>query len=140
MSNKVNLKDPSKNQVEGYVEAYLIGKLVDARNVNGLTQEQLANIVGMKQSAVARLETLGSRPRIDTMLKLLRPLGYTLDVVPLKDTVPELPSMEEKFDEVKKQLEKVAERKKKETKKKPLSSREKRIRRQQQNDFAMDWD
>ena len=86
--------------VDLQMEAALVKRLVKAREKNGLTQEQLAALAGMKQSAVARLESLGARPRIDTMIKLLKPLGYTLAVVLLgeeKEVVKRKPeNLEEK--------------------------------------------
>ena len=144
MSKKVSQQDPAKEHDETYMEAYLIGKLVDARCANGLTQEQLAGIVGMKQSAVARLETLGSRPRIDTMIKLLKPLGYTLEVVPIGEKVPAIAAPAEKKETKKKaEAPKSAPAVKKiitEEKPAPEPEQPKRIIRRQQQDFSVDWD
>jgi hypothetical protein len=36
----------------------------------------------VKQSAVARLESLKVTPRIDTLFKVLTPMGYKLAIVP----------------------------------------------------------
>jgi len=63
-------------------EISLIGKLIEARESRGLTQGQLAEKAGVKQSAVARLESMKAVPQIDTIFKVLRPLGYTLAIVP----------------------------------------------------------
>ena len=38
----------------------------------------------MKQSAIARIEKLSATPKIDTMIRILKPLGYKLDIVPIK--------------------------------------------------------
>ena len=78
-SKRFSADDP-KNEIS--VGVSLIEKLSDAREASGYTQERLAELVGMKQSAIARLENKSSMPRIDTMIKLLEPLGYTLAVVP----------------------------------------------------------
>jgi DNA-binding XRE family transcriptional regulator len=66
-------------------EVGLIGKLIEARESRGLTQAQLAETAGVKQSAVARLETLKATPQIDTLFKLLTPMGYKLTIVPNDD-------------------------------------------------------
>jgi DNA-binding XRE family transcriptional regulator len=66
-------------------EVELIGKLIEARESRGLTQEQLAQTAGVKQSAVARLENLKATPQIDTLFKLLTPMGYKLTIVPNGD-------------------------------------------------------
>ena len=60
----------------------LIGKLIEAREEKGLSQRDLAEISGVKQPAIARLESMRSTPQIDTLFKILSPLGYTLSIVP----------------------------------------------------------
>lgn len=37
---------------------------------------------GLKQPAIAHLERMQATPQIDTLFKILRPLGYTLAIVP----------------------------------------------------------
>ncbi|MEM5817799.1 MAG: helix-turn-helix transcriptional regulator, partial [Desulfitobacterium hafniense] len=61
----------------------LIGKLIEAREAKGLSQKQLADLAGLKQPAIARLESMKVTPQIDTLFKILHPLGYTLAVVPV---------------------------------------------------------
>jgi len=63
-------------------EVDLIGKLIEAREQMGFTQAQLAEAAGIKQSAVARMENLKATPQIDTLFKVLMPLGYKLAIVP----------------------------------------------------------
>ena len=65
-------------------EIELIGKLVEAREARGLSQRDLAEISGVKQPAIARMESMKSTPQIDTLFKVLNPLGYTLSIVPLE--------------------------------------------------------
>ena len=64
-------------------EISLIGKMIEAREEKGLTQRELAEISGMKQPAIARLESMRATPQIDTLFKVLHPLGYTIAIVPL---------------------------------------------------------
>lgn len=66
------------------LEVALIGKMVEARETRGLSQRELAEISGVKQPAIARIESMKSTPQLDTLLKVLVPLGYTLKIVPLK--------------------------------------------------------
>ncbi len=61
----------------------LIGKMIEARESKGISQRGLADLSGVKQPAIARIESLKSMPQIDTLLKLLIPLGYTLQITPL---------------------------------------------------------
>ena len=64
-------------------EAALIGKMIEAREEKGLSQRELAEISGVKQPAIARLESMKTTPQIDTLFKVLHPLGYTIEIVPL---------------------------------------------------------
>lgn len=64
-------------------EISLIGKMIEAREKKGLSQRELAELSGVKQPAIARLESLKATPQIDTLFKVLLPLGYTLEIVPL---------------------------------------------------------
>jgi transcriptional regulator with XRE-family HTH domain len=63
-------------------EASLISKLVEAREAIGITQKELAERSGLTQSAIARLENMKATPQIDTLFRVLEPLGYTLAIVP----------------------------------------------------------
>ncbi len=65
------------------VERELINIMIRIREAKGLTQEQVAETCGVKQSAIARWESGKHSPRIDSLLKILVPLGYTLQVVPI---------------------------------------------------------
>ena len=59
----------------------IISALIDARKAKGLSQQQLADLTGVKQPATARLENGNISPSIDTLNKLLIPLGKRIAVV-----------------------------------------------------------
>lgn len=80
ISNEAKVSKAEKAQVE--FETALIGKLIEAREAKGLSQRELAAICGVKQPAIARLESMRSTPQIDTLFKILSPLGYTITIVP----------------------------------------------------------
>lgn len=61
----------------------LMGKLLQIRKELGLTQAEFAERCHIKQEYLARIERSKSAPQIDTLLKILVPLGYKLDIVPL---------------------------------------------------------
>lgn len=65
-------------------EVELIGKMIEAREKKGLSQRELAKLSGVKQPAIARLESMRATPQIDTLLKILAPLGYTLSITPIE--------------------------------------------------------
>lgn len=66
-------------------EVELIGKMIEAREKRGLSQRDLAKLCGVKQPAIARLESMKTSPQIDTLLKILAPLGYTLSITPISN-------------------------------------------------------
>ncbi|MCL2321503.1 MAG: helix-turn-helix transcriptional regulator [Oscillospiraceae bacterium] len=74
------LTEAEKDEIELKIE--LAGKLIEAREKKGITQEQLATMTGLKQPAIARLEKMETIPQIDTLSKVLRALGYKLAIVP----------------------------------------------------------
>lgn len=65
------------------IEEELIDAMVKIRIAQGLSQEALAKNCNMKQSTIARMEKSVHSPQIDSMLKVLYPLGYTLQIVPI---------------------------------------------------------
>jgi len=64
--------------------AYYMGMLAELRNRHKITQKQLEELSGIKQPMIARIENGESMPRIDTLLKLLEPMGLTLKIVPIE--------------------------------------------------------
>jgi transcriptional regulator with XRE-family HTH domain len=78
------ISDDLKAEID--LEVALIGKLIEAREEKGITQEKLAEMSGLKQSAIARLEKMSSTPQIDTLIKVLTPLGYKLSIEPIQQT------------------------------------------------------
>ena len=68
---------------ESYLRVALIGELIKARQEKGISQKQLEELSGVKQPVIARMEKGYTSPQLDTILKLLLPLGKTLAIVPL---------------------------------------------------------
>ena len=50
----------------------------------GLSQKDLEKLSGVKQPVIARMENGTNVPKLDTVIKILAPLGKTLAIVPLK--------------------------------------------------------
>ena len=82
MNDEAKVLPAEKNRIE--FEAELIGKLIEAREEKGLSQRGLAELSGMKQPQIARLESMKSTPQLDTLFKVLTPLGYTLSIIPME--------------------------------------------------------
>ena len=84
LNDKSKVSEAERAQIE--FETALIGKVIEAREAKGLSQRELAEISGVKQPAIARLESMRSTPQIDTLFKVLSPLVYTLSIVPIKES------------------------------------------------------
>ncbi len=67
----------------GWFFAQIAERVADQRRARGLSQAELAAVVGTTQSAIARLEAGGRPPRIDTLLRIADALECDL-VVELK--------------------------------------------------------
>ncbi len=67
------------------LEKELIRTMAEARERAGFTQSQLADLCGVKQPVIARMETGTHSPQVDSLLKVLIPLGYKLKIVPIDE-------------------------------------------------------
>jgi len=65
------------------LKAMVISEIIKARRERGISQYQLGELSGVKQSAIARLERGNINPTLETIQKLLAPLGKQLAVVPV---------------------------------------------------------
>lgn len=70
---------------ESDLRVAIIGELIKARQEKGISQKKLEELSGVKQPVIARMEKGKTNPQIDTLLKILTPLGKTLAIVPLKN-------------------------------------------------------
>ncbi len=81
LKNNLSIGPEDKNAIE--LEKDLIRTMVAIREEKGLTQSQLAEMCKVKQPVIARMESSVHSPQIDSLLKILTPLGYTLQIVPI---------------------------------------------------------
>lgn len=68
--------------VEIDAAAALMGQLIEARKTQGISQKRLEELSGVSQPVIARMERGTTNPQVNTLLKVLRPLGLTLEIVP----------------------------------------------------------
>jgi predicted transcriptional regulator len=64
----------------GWFFAQIADRVAARRQEKGLSQRELAELVGTTQSAIARLERGGRPPRIDTLLRIADALECELHV------------------------------------------------------------
>ena len=69
---------------ESDLRVALIGELMKARKERGLSQRELEALSGVKQPVIARMENGSTVPNLNTILKVLAPLGKTLYIGDLK--------------------------------------------------------
>ncbi len=74
--------DPEGRKAMEEVEALssIISTIIRQRNTLGISQRELAAMCGIPQSSVARIESFKTTPNLDTILKIMQPLGLTLTV------------------------------------------------------------
>lgn len=68
------------------LETDLIFKLIDTRQQTGMLQKELALRAGVKLSDISRIENLGFLPPINTIVRVLNSLGWTLKIMPLEQS------------------------------------------------------
>lgn len=61
-------------------QAKIISAVIEQRNALGLSQRNLADMCGIPQSSVARIESFQTTPNLATLLKILRALGLKMVV------------------------------------------------------------
>lgn len=85
--NHIRNTDPEAYEIvdEATNHAAIISAMIKQRNELGLSQRELANICGLPQSSIARIESYKTTPNLDTLLKILRPLGLQLSTTPIKN-------------------------------------------------------
>lgn len=65
---------------QGWFFARIAEQVTEQRKARGLSQKELAELTGTTQSAIARLESGGRPPRIDTLLQIAEALDCELIV------------------------------------------------------------
>lgn len=70
------------------LQARVMCALIDARRECNISQRDLEALSGVKRSTIARFETGATSPTVSTLIKILRPLGLTLDVVRIPQREP----------------------------------------------------
>ncbi len=66
------------------MEYSIITNFIKLRKDSKISQEKLAKETKVIRTTIARIENKMNSPHLKTMLELLEPLGYTLDIVPIK--------------------------------------------------------
>lgn len=76
MGSKRNMEE-----IEALTE--IVASVIKKRTEMGISQRELAAECNIPQSSVARIESFKTTPKLDTLMKLMRPLGLKLQVAPI---------------------------------------------------------
>ena len=71
---------------ESDLRVAIISELIKARQEKNISQRELEQLSGVKQPIISRMEKGSTSPQLDTVLKVLAPLGKTLIVAPIEKT------------------------------------------------------
>ena len=72
--------DIKKDIEEMEILASIVSAIIEKRKKLGITQRELAKICGLPHSSVARIESCSVKPNVETLIKIMLPLGLTLSV------------------------------------------------------------
>ncbi|MBR3229407.1 MAG: helix-turn-helix transcriptional regulator [Bacilli bacterium] len=63
-----------------HLEQDFISDFIKLRKDNNLTQQKLSDLSGVIRETIARIEAGITSPQINTLIKILKPLGYTVKI------------------------------------------------------------
>ena len=75
--------DKNKEDKLKELEYDFVQDFIKLRKDNHLTQEAMANQSGVIRLTITRIENLITSPQINTLIKILEPIGYTIKIVPI---------------------------------------------------------
>lgn len=75
------INDEERRNMEEIEEmTTIVSSIIKRRQELGISQRSLAERCGIPQSSIARIETLKTTPKLDTLIKLLQALDLKLHV------------------------------------------------------------
>lgn len=75
--------DKNKEEKLKDLEYQFVQDFIRLRKDNHLTQEAMANQSGVIRLTITRIENLITSPQVNTLIKILEPLGYTVKIEPI---------------------------------------------------------
>ena len=73
-----------KEKVLADLEYNLVCDFLKLRKDHNLTQQAFADMSGTVRETIAKIETQVMSPQINTLIKILEPLGYTIKIAKIK--------------------------------------------------------
>ena len=66
---------------EAEIMAKIVSSIIERRECLGISQRELASMCELPQSSIARIESCVVVPKLDTLVKIMVPLGLKLSVI-----------------------------------------------------------
>ena len=82
---KKELDIPRDQEEEIRLEQELMEAFIETKKRLNLSQEGLSKLIGIKPEKLEKIQMQGIQTRIDTLIKILYPMGYTIRIVPLEN-------------------------------------------------------
>lgn len=79
------LCEEEKIQLLGDLEWQFISDFIQIRKNHNLSQQKMAEQAGLIREQIAKIENRLVHPQINTLIKSLEPLGYTIKIVPIDE-------------------------------------------------------
>ena len=80
------LKYVEKEEILNELQYELICDFIKLRKDKHLTQQQMADNAHIIRETIAKIENRIVSPQINTLIRILEPLGYTLKIEKIKNT------------------------------------------------------
>lgn len=77
-NSMTSLTEEEKKEID--LIADIISQIIERRQELGISQRELEKITGVKQEVICRIENMRNMPRLDTLVKIMEPLGLRLTV------------------------------------------------------------
>lgn len=73
-----------KDKILMDLEYDFICDFIKLRKDNNLSQKALAELSGVIREKIAKIENRLNSPQLNSLIEILKPLGYTVKIVPIK--------------------------------------------------------
>ena len=70
-------------RLSGRLMSRVMCALIDAREERNISLQDVSRMSGVNRSTVTKVAMAATNPSVWTLIRMLRPLGLTLDVVPI---------------------------------------------------------
>lgn len=72
-----------KEKILQELEYKFICDFIRIRKEHNLTQQKLADMSGVIREKIAKIEANLNSPQLNSLIKVLEPIGYTIKIVPI---------------------------------------------------------